>query len=61
MKKATRHETREFLLQALYARSVGGESFDVRTFASSYYDERFVGVPDTPYFMVMFPGIIEKE
>lgn len=61
MKKATRHETREFLLQALYARSLSGASFDVQAFAASYYDDRFQGVPDAPYFTQAFSGIIEKE
>ena len=61
MKKATRHETREFLLQALYARSVGGESFDALSFSDSYYDERYEGISETPYFQKMFAGIIEKE
>lgn len=61
MKKATRRETRECLLQALYCRSVFGNTFSLQDFLSSYYDERFAHLPDDPYFTEMFSGIILKE
>ena len=54
MKKASRHETRECLLQALYGRSVLGERFEIGNFLESYYDERFAHLASDSYFSETF-------
>ena len=61
MKKASRHETRECLLQALYGRSVLGERFEIGTFLESYFDERFAKVATDSYFAESYDGIVSHE
>lgn len=61
MKKASRHETRECLLQALYARSVLHEGFEMASFLESYFDERFTHLIADPYFLESYAGIISRE
>jgi N utilization substance protein B len=61
MKKASRHESRECLLQALYGRSVLREGFSLPRFLSSYYDERFENMHKDAYFSEAFAGIVSKE
>ena len=54
MRKLTRRETREFLLQSLYARSVLKDSFDRDEFASSYYTMPVSQAYEDAYFIEMF-------
>lgn len=61
MRKLSRREIREFLLQALYARSMDGTAFDLRLFTASYYDRPMDGVLSDPYFIEAYEGIIAKE
>lgn len=61
MKKASRHETRECLLQALYGRSVLGERFEIGNFLESYFDERFEHLATDAYFSETFAGVVSHE
>ncbi len=61
MRKLTRRETREFLLQSLYARSVLGDTFSREDFAVSYYTMPVGQAYEDPYFIEMFDGIIRHE
>jgi transcription antitermination protein NusB len=61
MRKLTRRETREFLLQMLYARSVSGPTFDATLFATSYYTLPVVQAFEDPYFMDVYAGIQREE
>lgn len=61
MIKVSRRKTRSCLLQALYARSMGGENFQETYFLQTFFDEATLASLDTPYFQAMFSGIIEKE
>ncbi len=61
MKKASRHESRECLLQALYGRSVHGSEFSLDGFLADYYDERFAHLSADAYFSETFAGVVEKE
>lgn len=61
MIKVSRRKTRSYLLQALYARSLGGPSFEEPTFLQAFYEQSIAESLDVPYFQAMFAGIIEKE
>ena len=61
MMKVSRRKTRSYLLQALYARSMGGVSFEEQTFLHTFFDEPTFASLDVPYFLSMFTGVIEKE
>ena len=61
MRKLTRRETREFLLQILYARSVSGVLFDAPLFASSYYTLPVAQAFEDPYFMDVYTGVQREE
>ena len=61
MRKLTRRDVREFLLQALYARTVLGESFLLSNFIESYYQSPTDQVAEDAYFLEAFSGIIEYE
>lgn len=61
MKKASRHETRECLLQALYGRSVLGDRFEIGFFLENYFDERYAHLAKDAYFSESFSGIVAKE
>lgn len=61
MIKVSRRKTRSCLLQALYARSMGGVNFNETTFLHTFFDETTCESFDIPYFQAMFAGIIEKE
>jgi N utilization substance protein B len=61
MKKVSRHETRECLLQALYGRSILGERFDLGIFLESYFDERYADISKDAYFSEAFAGIVTRE
>ena len=59
--KVSRRKTRSYLLQALYARSVGGVNFEESSFLRAFFDETTCQSLDIPYFQAMFFGVIEKE
>lgn len=61
MIKVSRRKTRSYLLQALYARSMGGVHFQESAFLHTFFDEATCESLDAPYFQAMFSGIIEKE
>lgn len=61
MIKVSRRKTRSYLLQALYARSMGGTSFEESIFLDTFFDENTIVTLDSPYFQAMFSGVIEKE
>lgn len=61
MIKVSRRKTRSYLLQALYARSMGGAGFEESVFLHTFFDEAACESMDVPYFQAMFTGIIEKE
>lgn len=61
MIKVSRRKTRSYLLQALYARSMGGVHFEETTFLQAFFDESAITCLDMPYFQAMFFGVIEKE
>lgn len=61
MKKASRHETRECLLQALYGRSVLRERFEIGSFLETYFDERFAHLATDAYFKEAFEGVVSHE
>ena len=61
MIKVSRRKTRSYLLQALYARSMGGVSFEEQAFLHAFFDELVSTSLDIPYFQSMFSGVIEKE
>lgn len=61
MIKISRRKTRSYLLQALYARSMGGADFREPDFLDTFFDKTAHESLDVPYFQAMFSGIIEKE
>ena len=61
MRKITRREVREFLLQALYSRSAYGVDFSLPAFQDSYYEPFTLPVLEDPYFMDAFEGIVREE
>lgn len=61
MATVSRRKTRSYLLQALYARSMGGASFQESAFRQNFFDETERERLDIPYFQTMFLGVIEKE
>ncbi len=61
MRKLSRREVREFLLQSLYARSVLGTDFSLENFASSYYESPVGDALVDAYFLDMYDGIIVQE
>ncbi len=61
MRKLTRREIREFLLQTLYAKSILGDSYDVQEFSESYYTAPVDQALADPYYQEVFAGIQEKE
>lgn len=61
MIKVSRRKTRSYLLQALYARSMGGTAFQESLFLQTFFDESTCESLDVPYFQAMFTGVIEKE
>ncbi len=61
MIKVSRRKTRSYLLQALYARSMGGTNFEENAFLQAFFDENASTSLDIPYFHAMFFGVIEKE
>lgn len=61
MIKVSRRKTRSYLLQALYARSMGGVNFEEQAFFHAFFDELVSTSLDIPYFQAMFSGVIEKE
>lgn len=61
MIKVSRRKTRSYLLQALYARSMGGVNFEESAFRHAFFDEPISASLDIPYFQAMFSGVIEKE
>ncbi len=61
MRKITRREVREFLLQALYARSVYGPDFSLAAFQDSYYEAHTLPVLEDVYFIDAFAGIVREE
>lgn len=61
MIKVSRRKTRSYLLQALYARSMGGVHFDEPGFLQAFFDETAQSSLDVPYFQAMFSWVIEKE
>ncbi|MDD5197288.1 MAG: transcription antitermination protein NusB [Candidatus Gracilibacteria bacterium] len=61
MIKVSRRKTRSYLLQALYARSMGGINFDEPSFLLAFFDEATPSFLDSSYFQAMFTGVIEKE
>lgn len=61
MSNISRRRTRSYLLQALYARSMGGKGFDEAIFRQSFFDTKDWERLDMPYFETVFSGIIEKE
>ncbi|MFZ4461180.1 MAG: transcription antitermination protein NusB [Patescibacteria group bacterium] len=61
MRKLSRREVREFLLQALYARSVLGTDFSLENFASSYYESPVGDALVDAYFLDMYEGIVVQE
>ncbi len=54
MIKVSRRKTRSYLLQALYARSMGGVHFDEPGFLQAFFDETAQSSLDVPYFQAMF-------
>lgn len=61
MIKVSRRKTRSYLLQALYARSMGGVNFEESAFLDAFFDETAATSLDMPYFQAMFSGVIDKE
>lgn len=61
MSKISRRKTRSYLLQALYARSMGGIAFQESSFRQNFFDDTERESLDLPYFQTMFSGIMEKE
>ena len=61
MRKLTRREIREFLLQSLYAKSMLGDSYDPKEFASSYYSSPVDQAFDDAYYSESFEGIQREE
>ncbi|MDD2916537.1 MAG: transcription antitermination factor NusB [Candidatus Gracilibacteria bacterium] len=61
MIKVSRRKTRSYLLQALYARSMNGSTFNESEFLQAFFDDSIVSSLDLPYFQAMFTGVMEKE
>ncbi len=61
MRKLTRREIREFLLQSLYAKSILGEGYDAMEFATSYYSSPVVQAFSDAYYTEAFDGIQREE
>ena len=61
MSQISRGKTRKFLFQALYARTIGGESFDVDGFIDAFYDADFREGLDWAYFREVYAGILREE
>lgn len=61
MRKLTRREIREFLLQSLYAKSILGESYDPMEFAMSYYSSPVDQAFADAYYVEAFEGIQREE
>jgi N utilization substance protein B len=61
MRKLTRREIREFLLQTLYAKSVLADSYDAQEFAQSYYTAPVDQAFQDSYYQEVFAGVQEQE
>lgn len=61
MRKLTRREIREFLLQSLYAKSILGDLYNPTDFAASYYTSPVDQAFADAYYVEAFDGIQEKE
>jgi len=61
MRKLTRREIREFLLQSLYAKSILGDLYNPADFAASYYTSPVDQAFADAYYVEAFDGIQEKE
>lgn len=61
MRKLTRREIREFLLQSLYAKSILGDLYNPTDFAASYYSSPVDQAFADAYYVEAFEGIQEKE
>ncbi len=61
MRKLSRREIREFLLQSLYARSIFWREFDLEAFSESYYDRSMKDVLEDGYFREVYDGVIVRE
>lgn len=48
-------------MQALYARSVLRDRFELASFLESYFDERFSHLSNDAYFSESFSGIVGRE
>lgn len=59
-KKISRSRTRKFLLQKMYARSIGWK-IDEETFMDSFFHGKFLVDIDAPYIEEMEQLLIEKE
>lgn len=61
MRKLTRREIREFLLQSLYAKSILGEAYNQGNFAESYYSAPMDQAFSDAYYQEVFEGVQQKE
>lgn len=61
MRKLTRREIREFLLQSLYAKSILKDAYNPTEFASSYYTSPVDQSFGDAYYVESFAGIQQEE
>ena len=61
MRKLTRREIREFLLQSLYAKSILGELYNPLDFATSYYSIPMDQAFSDAYYNELFEGVQREE
>ncbi len=61
MRKLTRREIREFLLQSLYAKSILWDQYHPMEFATSYYTSPVDQAFSDAYYIESFSGIQQEE
>ena len=61
MSRVSRHKTREYLFQVLFAKSVSKESFNRESFDETFYEDEYLACIDAPYFEELYWGILSKE